>query len=170
MGTIIKETMQIQFLALSLWMSIMLDLNGFSSVSYQEILVKYLFFFSKKKKNKTLRGKTNNSPFPPWKRCCEVRMNTRAGLEVEMSICAWAGYCFWARQQGPVNGSERTSDQHGDSARQSVSVSAGDDGALPRQAQPVGTAVTSAGKLSLFKPESRAECGLPGRDLLRMDS
>lgn len=126
--------------------------------------------FFKEKKNPWERKTNNSPPFPPWKRCCEVRMNTRAGLEVEMSICAWAGYCFWARQQGPVNGSERTPDQHGDSAHQSVSVSARDDGALPRQAQLVGTAVTSAGKLSLFKPESRAECGLPGRDLLRMDS
>lgn len=43
--------MQIQFLALSLWVSIMLDLNGSSSVSYQGILVKYLFFFQKKKNN-----------------------------------------------------------------------------------------------------------------------
>lgn len=71
--------------------------------------------FSKKKtttKNPWERKMNNSPPFPPWKRCCEVRMNTRAGLEVEMSICAWAGYCFWARQQGPVNGSERTPDQH----------------------------------------------------------
>ena len=39
-----------------------------------------------------------------------------------------------------------------------------------RRGSALGTAVTSAGKLSLFKPESRAECGLPGRDLLRVDS
>ena len=154
MGTIIKEMMQIQFLALNLWVCIMLDLNGFSSVSYQGILVKYLFFFQRKKKKKTNKPwerKTDISPpFPSWKRCCEVRMNTRAGLGVEMSLHAWAGYSFWARQQGPVNGSNRTPDQHGDSAHQSMflqettgpsleSLSLGDSSYFCREAQFIQT-------------------------------
>lgn len=58
-------------------------------------------------------------------------MNTRAGLEVEMSI--QKGQCTVSElvNKAPLNGSERTPDQHGDSAHQSVSVSARDDGALP---------------------------------------
>lgn len=109
-------TMQIQFLALSLWVSIMLDLNGSSSsVSYQGILVKYLFFQKKKKKN-------NKNPFWERKRIIlllfllgrgVVRPEwiMRAGLEVEMSICAWAGYCLSSSTR-PRQWERRTPDQH----------------------------------------------------------
>lgn len=160
MGTIIKEMMQIQFLALNLWVCIMLDLNGFSSASYQGILVKYLFFFQRKKKNPWERKMNTSPPFHSWKRCCEVRINTRAGLGVEMSVRAWARHCFWARQQGPVNGSDRTPDQKGDSARQSVNVSAGDNGALPGEARPWGQQLLLQGSsvYSNQKAERNADC------------
>lgn len=168
MGTIIKEMMQIQFLALNLWVCIMLDLNGFSSVSYQGILVKYLFFFQRKKKKPWERKTDTSPPFPSWKRCCEVRMNTRAGLGVEMSLRAWAGYSFWARQQGPVNGS--TGHQTSTEIQPISQCFCRRQQGPPWRVSALGTAVTSAGKLSLFKPEGREECGLPGRDLLRVDS
>ena len=160
MGTIIKEMMQIQFLALNLWVCIMLDLNGFSSASYQGILVKYLFFFQRKKKNPWERKMNTSPPFHSWKRCCEVRINTRAGLGVEMSVRAWARHCFWARQQGPVNGSDRTPDQKGDSARQSVNVSAGDNGALPGEARPWEQQLLLQGSsvYSNQKAERNADC------------
>ena len=160
MGTIIKEMMQIQFLALNLWVCIMLDLNGFSSASYQGILVKYIFFFQRKKKNPWERKMNTSPPFHSWKRCCEVRINTRAGLGVEMSVRAWARHCFWARQQGPVNGSDRTPDQKGDSARQSVNVSAGDNGALPGEARPWEQQLLLQGSsvYSNQKAERNADC------------
>lgn len=148
-GTIIKEMMQIQFLALNLWVCIMLDLNGFSSVSYQGILVKYLFFFQRKKKKPWERKTDTSPPFPSWKRCCEVRMNTRAGLGVEMSLHA-CRVLFLSSSTRPRQWEHRTPDQHGDSAHQSMflqettgpsleSLSLGDSSYFCREAQFIQT-------------------------------
>ena len=171
MGTIIKEMMQIQFLALNLWVCIMLDLNGFSSASYQGILVKYLFFFQRKKKKKPLREE--NEYFSSFSFLEEVLwgQNKYESRSWGRDVCPCVGKTLflssstrprqWERQD---TGSER---------RFSPSVSqcfCRRQRGPTRRGSALGTAVTSAGKLSLFKPESRAECGLPGRDLLRVDS
>ena len=119
-----------------------------------------ILFSKKKKKNPWERKMNTSPPFHSWKRCCEVRINTRAGLGVEMSVRAWARHCFWARQQGPVNGSDRTPDQKGDSAHQSVNVSAGDNGALPGEARPWGQQLLLQGSsvYSNQKAERNADC------------
>lgn len=157
-GTIIKEMMQIQFLALNLWVCIMLDLNGFSSVSYQGILVKYLFFFQRKKKKPWERKTDTSPPFPSWKRCCEVRMNTRAGLGVEMSLHA-CRVLFLSSSTRP----RQWEQQDTGPARRfspSVNVSAGDNGALPGESQPWGQQLLLQGSsvYSNQKAERNADC------------
>ena len=162
MGTIIKEMMQIQFLALNLWVCIMLDLNGFSSVSYQGILVKYLFFFQRKKKKNKQTLREENGYFSSFSFLEEVLWGQNEhksgswGRDVPPCV---GRVLFLSSSTRP----RQWEQQDTGSARRfspSVNVSAGDNGALPGESQPWGQQLLLQGSsvYSNQKAERNADC------------